>query len=81
MNLSGMIGFGGVQEQLSKILTIPSRIGSNLMGVLSFGLVDYISGMVLVQIPSVMGTSSPVLYGIRGLRDVTKMVTWEAVRQ
>ena len=68
-------------QQYAGLATIPGRVLSNWPAFFSFGLVNYVSGLVLSAIPTMSGYTGVVeRAAIGGARDVITMVTWEATK-
>ena len=67
--------------QVEAIKNIPMRIVSNWPAFFSFGFVDFAINSLINMVPMVDGGAGTVLtYTLRGMRDTTKQVTWEAIR-
>lgn len=74
--MSGKIG-----DQWVGIQAIPSRVFANWPAFFSFGLVNYVTSMIIDAVPNLGGYAGLVeRAAIGGARDVITMVTWESIR-
>lgn len=63
------------------IQQIPGRVLANWPAFFSFGLVNYVSGMLIAALPQMSGYAGVMeRAAIGGARDVVTMVTWEATK-
>lgn len=72
---------GAAMKQYAAIAQIPGRVLANWPSFFTFGLVNYVSGMLLSAVPNLGGYAGLVeRAAIGGARDVITMVTWEATK-
>ncbi len=79
MSLAGVQG--QLMDQWGRIMSIPMVVVSNWPAAFSFAVVDYVSEMVFRNIPRTGGFAGMIVGNfVNGARDVTKMATWDAVK-
>jgi len=70
-----------LMNQYNGVLQIPHRVWDNWPSFIGFGATDFLVNTFIEVIPALPGPTGTLLnYFLLGMRDVTKMVTWEVLK-